>query len=166
LDPKIDRANGRKGKWAEGEDSKLKDAVVTHGGEDWATIAALVPGRTQKQCCNRWNSALDPKIDRVNGRKGSWLEGEDSKLKDAVQMHGGEDWGAIAALVLGRTKSQCQVRWKNALDPSIDRANERTGEWSEDENIKLKDAVKAHGGNNWGCNCRTRSGSKRKEVLG
>jgi hypothetical protein len=58
LDPSIDRANGRTGKWAEAEDSKLKDAVQTHGGKDWAAIAALVPGRTQKQCHQKWHKCL------------------------------------------------------------------------------------------------------------
>jgi hypothetical protein len=37
----------RKGKWAADEDSKLKDAVQTHGGKNWKTIAALVLGRTK-----------------------------------------------------------------------------------------------------------------------
>jgi hypothetical protein len=37
------------------EDSTLKDAVEKHNGEDWAAIAALVPGRTKQQCLNRWH---------------------------------------------------------------------------------------------------------------
>jgi hypothetical protein len=52
LDPNIDRASGRTGKWTAGEDSKLMDAVQTHDGENWETIAALVPGRTKIQCSN------------------------------------------------------------------------------------------------------------------
>jgi hypothetical protein len=68
LDPSIDRANGRTGKWTEDEDSKLKDAVQTHGGKNGAAIAALVPGRTKKQCHKKWHTALDPSIDRVNER--------------------------------------------------------------------------------------------------
>jgi hypothetical protein len=35
LDPSIDGANERTGKWAEDKDSMLKDAVQTHGGKDW-----------------------------------------------------------------------------------------------------------------------------------
>jgi hypothetical protein len=48
LNPSIDRKARCVGKWAEDEDSKLKDAVQTHGDKDWGTIAALVQGRTQK----------------------------------------------------------------------------------------------------------------------
>jgi hypothetical protein len=32
------------GEWGEDEDIKLKDAVLTLGSNNWAVIAALVPG--------------------------------------------------------------------------------------------------------------------------
>jgi myb proto-oncogene protein len=104
LDPSIDRVNGRTGKWTVVEDSKLKDAAQTHGGKDWSAVAVLVPGRTKQQCCSRWNTVLDPSIALTNGRTGKWSEDEDIKLKDAVERHGGKDWGAISALVPNRTK--------------------------------------------------------------
>jgi hypothetical protein len=123
LDPIIDHANARKGMWTEDEDLNLKAAVQMkatvqmHGGKDWAAIAAMVPGRTKIQCSKRWRDYLDPSIDRAIGRTGEWTEDEDLKLKAAVQMHGGKNWVAIAALVPGRTKSQCNHRWHRALVP-------------------------------------------------
>jgi hypothetical protein len=147
LHPSIDRANRRTGTWAEDEDSKLKDAVQTHGGKDWTAIAALVPGRTRKQCHHRWKEFLDPSIGQASGRTGKWTAVEDSTLKDAVQTHGGKNWGAIAALVPGRTTNQCRSRWKSVLDPSINRTPPgRTGKWTVDEDSKLEDAVQRHGG--------------------
>jgi myb proto-oncogene protein len=68
LDPSIGRARGRQGKWTAVEDKKLKDAVHTHGGKDWAAISALVPGRTKKQWCSRWKEVLDPSIACTAGR--------------------------------------------------------------------------------------------------
>jgi hypothetical protein len=59
-DPNVDWSNKRSGKWTEGEDIRLKDAIQMHGGKDWAAISGMVPGT--------------------------------------------KDWFAIAALVLGRTK--------------------------------------------------------------
>jgi hypothetical protein len=149
LDSNIDRANGRSSNWTAVEDSKLKDAVQTHGGTSWVAISALIPGRTNIQCYNRWRIALGSSIDPTMARVGRWTADEDSTLKDAVQTHGAKNWDAIAVLVPGRTNSQCHYRWNNALDPSIDRANERAGKWTEDEDSKLKDAVQTHGGNNW-----------------
>jgi hypothetical protein len=116
---------------------KLKDAVQRHGGNNWITIAALVPGRTHGQCLDRWKHVLDPNIDRANGHPGKWAEYDDIKLKDSVQAYGGKNGGAIAALVPGRTKKQCWNRWKHVLDPNIDRAIGRTGKWIEDEGSKL-----------------------------
>jgi hypothetical protein len=148
LDPNVDGASGRTGKWTEDEDSKLKDAVQTHGGKNWYKIASLVPGRTQKHCSNRWHDVLDPSINRANGRTGKWTPDEDIKLKEAVQTHGGKNWDEIAALIPGRTKLQCSSRW-HGLDCSIDRANGRTGKWTDDEIVKLKAAVQTHGSKDW-----------------
>jgi hypothetical protein len=160
----LDRANGRTGSWTALEDIKLKNAVQTHGGKNWGTIAALVPGRTQKQCNSRWHDFLDPSIDRANGRTGKWAEDEDIKLKNAVQTHGGKNWGTIAVLVPGRTKGQCRDRWHNCIGPSIDRANRRTDKWVEDEDIKLKVAVHVHGGKNWGAIAALVPGRTKKQC--
>jgi hypothetical protein len=149
LDPNLDRANERTGKWTAIEDSKLKDAVYTHGGKNWGAIAAQVPDRTTIRCHNRWYQVLDPSIVRTNERTGKWAEDENSKLKDAVQLHGGKNWNAIAALVPGRSRIQCQSRWKDISNPNIDRASARTCKWAEDEDTKLTDAVQRHGGKNW-----------------
>jgi hypothetical protein len=150
LDPSIGRASGRKGKWTAVEDSNLNDAVQTHGDKDWCAVAALVPGRTKKQCSNRWYDGLDPSIALTAGRTGTWEEDEDIKLKDAVQNKGDKDWAAISALVPGRTKRQCLSRWYDTLDPSIGRASARTGKWSAVEDSKLKHAVQTqHGDKEW-----------------
>ena len=143
------RSYGRTGKWDEDEDSKLKDAVQTHGDKDWIAITALVQGRTQKQCNKRWRNVLDPSIDRASGRKGKWTAVEDSKLKDAVQTHGDKDWVTITALVLGRTRDQCGSRWCDVLHPSIDVTAGRTCKWTPVEDDKLKDSVPMHGGKVW-----------------
>jgi hypothetical protein len=147
---KIDRANGRTGKWAVDEDKKLKDAVKMHGSKDWDALAALVPGRTKMQCYNRWQDVLDTNIRRVTGRKGRWTSDEDSKLKDAVQRIGNNDWDPIADLVPGRTKSQCCKRWHDFLVSNIDQADGRTrNKWTADEDSKLASAIQTHGEKDW-----------------
>jgi hypothetical protein len=167
LNPSIALTSGRSGKWTPSEDDKLKDSVQMHGGKDWAAIAVLVPGRTKKQCCNRWKSVLDPSIDRTPpGRTGKWTLDEDNKLEDAVQRHGDKykDWVAISALVPGRTKNQCCCRWHDAFNPSIDQANGRTGKWAEEEDNNLKDAVQTHGDNDWGAIAALVPGRKKNQC--
>jgi hypothetical protein len=150
LDWSIDRAIGRKNSWTKDEDLKLKNSVQMHSGKDWTAIAAMVPGRTKNQCSKRWPSVLDLSIALTAGHAGKWTEDEDLKLKNSVQMHGGKNWVVIAALVPGRTKSQCSQRWRDFLDPRIDRTIGRTGKWEEEEDIKLKKAIEMHGDKNWG----------------
>jgi hypothetical protein len=99
---------------------------------DWVAVAAIVPGRTTLQCYKRWhNTILSPSIALAAGRPGKWMEEEDLKLKNSVQMHGGKDWAAIAALVPGRSV---------VLNPRVALTAGRPGKWGEDEEIKLKGA--------------------------
>jgi myb proto-oncogene protein len=91
----------------------------------------------------------DTSIALTAGRTGKWTEDEDLKLKAAVQTHGGKNWNAIAALVPGRTRLQCNKRWYDAVDPILALTAGSTGTWTEDEDLKLKAAVQTHGGKNW-----------------
>jgi hypothetical protein len=127
LDHSIVLVNKRAGRFKADEDSKLKDAVQTHGGKSWGAIAVLVPGRSEKRCRHRWHEVLDPIINQVSGDTGKWAEDEDEKLKDAVQTRGNENWVALSVLIPGRTRSQCWDRWRHVLGPNIDRESGRKG---------------------------------------
>jgi hypothetical protein len=62
-----------------------------------------------------------------------WTPEEDSKLTSAVAHTHKKIWGkgykidwvAVAAMVPGRTNRTCNSRWRETLDPSINRANRR-----------------------------------------
>jgi hypothetical protein len=144
--------------WTPEEDTKLTTAVETtckkkQGEEyrtDWVAVAALVPGRTNKQCYIRWHDTLHSKSDEITVRNGVWTTDEDAKLKDAVEKYSGKNWAAISSLVPGRTKKQCLNRWRNALVHSkSDETTERKGKWTTEEDSTLKDAVEKHNGKNW-----------------
>ncbi|MDR1034467.1 MAG: SANT/Myb domain-containing protein, partial [Holosporales bacterium] len=42
------------------EDSCLIEVVMQHGPEGWRKVAEHMPGRTARQCRDRWNNYLDP----------------------------------------------------------------------------------------------------------
>jgi hypothetical protein len=97
-------------KWSPEEDAKLTEAV-TEFVNDWVRVATLVPGRTNKQCRQRWTAVVDP----------TWTPEEDAKLTKAVKEFG-NDWVRVAAMVPGRRHQQCRQRWTAMiLDPTIDR---------------------------------------------
>jgi hypothetical protein len=114
----IDWTTERKGKWTAKEDDKLFRAAEQFAVTRWKAIAALILGRTKKQCWNRWQYALDPSIVRTSERTGAWLTEEDTKLVSAVEKQNGKNWIEIAALVPGRTKRQCMDRWHKLSDTS------------------------------------------------
>lgn len=49
---------------------------------DWSSIAAIIVGRSNKDCRKRWL--------RLNGcvKKGEWSLSEDKQLRDAVEQFG------------------------------------------------------------------------------
>jgi hypothetical protein len=145
----IDPTTARMGKWTADEDKKLKDGVREHGVKNWKAIALLVPGRTDQQCVKRWHDTLKPTFDPAMARRGKWTADEDTKLREAVGAHSGKNWEAISAQVPGRTKIQCRSRWREASVCNIDPARARAVKWTADEDKKLNDAFRAHGGKNW-----------------
>ncbi|KAK3839966.1 MAG: hypothetical protein J3R72DRAFT_476148, partial [Linnemannia gamsii] len=122
------RDRGERIVWTPEEDQQLRTAVQIYGDktEKWSKIAACVPGRTNKNCRKRWFHSLDPKL-----KKGPWTEEEDHLLKTGVEMFKGQ-WSKIAERIPGRTDDQCAKRWREGLDPLIDRAA-----WAPEDDILL-----------------------------
>jgi myb proto-oncogene protein len=138
----LDPANGRKSKWTPEEDAMLTEAVENHG-KDWVAVAAMVPGRNNVLCRERWVRNMDP----ANGKKRKWTPEEDAKLTKAVKKHG-KDWVAAEAMVAGRSSVQCRNRWVLTLDPvtrALEPANGKKGQWTPKEDAKLSEAINKHG---------------------
>jgi hypothetical protein len=139
----------RGSKWTTEEGAKLIDAV-TKCGKDWVAVAALVSGRTNIQCHNRWANHVNPTINGKNRMRGPWTSEEDAKLIDAVaecEIDLGKDWVAVAAVVPGRTNNQCCKRWATH-SVSIQTSPGRTGKWTAEEVAKLTTAIEKHD-NDW-----------------
>jgi hypothetical protein len=110
----LDPTNGKKGRWTPQEDAILIEAVGKLGKE-FTAVAALIPGRTNERCRDRWFRWFD--IASIQGlEKGTWTPEEDAKLTEAVQKLG-IHWVPVAALVCTRTNTQCRQRWLDNLDP-------------------------------------------------
>ncbi|OAD00559.1 Homeodomain-like DNA binding domain-containing transcription factor, partial [Mucor lusitanicus CBS 277.49] len=130
------RPSRERAPWTPEEDNLLKLAVQLYGDktEKWAKIAACVPGRTNKNCRKRWFHSLDPSL-----RKGAWTEEEDQLLREGVSKYPNQ-WSKIADMLPGRTDDQCAKRWRESLDPSIDRS-----EWTPAEDTLLMAKYEEYG---------------------
>jgi hypothetical protein len=68
----------KRGNWSEAEDAKIIEAVAVQGKghkANWKTVAVALPGRTPGACQGRWNTYLDPNVDRS-----PWTPELDAKL--------------------------------------------------------------------------------------
>ena len=72
---KILRPGLVKGPWSAEEDEKLIAWVKAEGPNKWAQAAALIPGRSGKQCRERWFNNLNPNV-----KKGNWSKEEDELI--------------------------------------------------------------------------------------
>ncbi|GBG32033.1 Transcription factor MYB115, partial [Hondaea fermentalgiana] len=113
-----------KGAWSPEEDEIVKKAVEKVG-TDWKAVAAMIKGRTSKQCRDRYKLKLDPNINH-----GPWTPEEDKEL---MQLHSqlGRQWTKIAKLMEGRTENSVKSRFA-----SLDRSRKR--EWTDEEDLILR----------------------------
>ena len=110
----------RKGQWNDSEDDLLR-SLVKENGTTWAVIAEKVPGRTPKQCRERWKHHLDPKI-----KKSEWTEAED-RIILAQHATLGNKWSKIAKMLQGRTANAVKIRRQTLARREEKRRNLKMG---------------------------------------
>ncbi len=94
--------------WTSIEDRRLRQ-LAEASPDNWNVIAASLPGRTGKQCRERWLNHLRPNI-----RKGNWTEDED-KIILREQRRIGNKWAEIARLLPGRSDNAVKNRYYSVL---------------------------------------------------
>jgi hypothetical protein len=94
-----------KGPWNVEEDKKLIDWVAKQGPMKWSMCSEYIPGRSGKQCRERWFNNLDPNV-----VKGNWTTIEDYKIFKLFQNKGSQ-WSKIASHFKGRTENSIKNRF-------------------------------------------------------
>lgn len=94
-----------KQKWSIEEDQMLMNAVADIGQYNWKYISTRVPGRSAKQCRERWIGKLNP-----DNTRDKWSADEDNLL---ISLHGifGNQWTEISKSMKGRSMIAVKNRW-------------------------------------------------------
>ena len=87
------------------EDALLMELVSRYGTKAWKTIASEMPGRTTRQCRERYQQYLSPQIS-----KRPWTDEEDQTLAAMVTKHG-PAWSLISMSFDQRTPVSLKNRW-------------------------------------------------------
>jgi hypothetical protein len=93
-----------KAKFGPAEDSLLTAAVRALGTSNWSDIAMAVPGRSGRQCRERWNNYVNPNLN-----KGQWTSSEDTLLLEKFGELGSK-WRVIAGFFHRRAKNDVRNR--------------------------------------------------------
>ena len=107
LNPKI-----KKGPWTPEEDElltqtvqKIEEQIGKIERGFWPKIANKIPGRTPRQCRDRWNARLNPNLN-----KKEWTPEEDELLIEK-QREFRNKWNVIATYFPGRTDNSVKNRY-------------------------------------------------------
>ncbi|CAM9169183.1 unnamed protein product, partial [Sphacelaria rigidula] len=109
-----------KGPWSAEEDEHLKRLVDHFGYKKWNLLAKSFPGRSGKQCRERWHNHVDARV-----KKGEWTPEEDQILCEA-QRQLGNKWSEMSRILTGRSENAIKNRFNslNAKGLTETRANE------------------------------------------
>jgi hypothetical protein len=87
------------------EDALLLDLVKKHGNDAWMEVAAELPGRTPRQCRNRYTMFLAP-----GANSDPWTPEEDERLKKYYGVHGPK-WAMLRQYFPGHTDLNIKNRF-------------------------------------------------------
>ena len=94
--------------WTLHDDSVLKHKILTNGRSsmNWNEVALSFPGRTGKQCRERWHHHL-----REGIKKGEWSEKDDATILSSHARLGNR-WSKISKLLTKRSDNDVKNRYK------------------------------------------------------
>jgi hypothetical protein len=112
------------------KDALLRQLVVTHGEKNWKAITEKIPGRTKRQCSERWKHYLSPNV-----ICGAWTAPEDERLFTMVQTLGPR-WKRLEGLFPGRTDNHLKNRHKRLMRKAK-RSNKVNSQPVTEENMEI-----------------------------
>jgi hypothetical protein len=92
-------------RFTEKEDEQLSQLVGQFGDVSWHAVAAAIPGRTVRQCRDRWNHYLS-----CGAQASPWTPEEDARLLSLIDTIGLR-WTKLASFFPNHTDLNVKRRW-------------------------------------------------------
>ncbi|OHT13497.1 hypothetical protein TRFO_16239 [Tritrichomonas foetus] len=96
-------------KFSEEEDFRLRNLVTCFGAKKWVRIASMMPGRTARQCRDRYSNYLAPGF-----IQSEWSIEEDDLLLNKYLEYGSQ-WTRIREFFPNRTANSIKNRWNYSV---------------------------------------------------
>ena len=114
------------------EDMQLCSLVACLGARNWDEIAKQMPGRTGRQCRDRYKNYLSPEISTIG-----WTYEEERLLAEKYAEFGPK-WSKIAEFFQGRTGTALKNRWRyhvsrRTYEPSSQQSTDESSDMSSSE---------------------------------
>ncbi|OHS99485.1 Myb-like DNA-binding domain containing protein [Tritrichomonas foetus] len=91
------------------EDQRLQELVGQFGARDWRSIAQYMPGRTARQCRDRYSNYLTPEFYNE-----VWTK-EDDLLLYQKYLEYGSQWSKIVQFFPGKNANNIKNRWNYSV---------------------------------------------------
>jgi hypothetical protein len=114
------------------EDERIRQLVGKHGSDNWKQVADEMPGRTARQCRERWMSYLDPHI-----HNGPWTPEEDQLLRHKFETCGPR-WRELEVFFPNRSDINLKNRWRKLKKREI---SHQVPQYSYDEKFAIFDRI-------------------------
>ncbi|OHT03294.1 Myb-like DNA-binding domain containing protein [Tritrichomonas foetus] len=99
------------------EDNLLRNLVMRYGARNWILLASMMPGKTARQCRDRYMNYLAPGLTQEE-----WTEEEDELLQQLV-IEIGPKWSLIAKKFPQRSPINVKNRWAHFLGKKFNLKN-------------------------------------------
>ena len=103
--------------WSQQEDAQLARIVARYGTADWCVVSSSMPGRSDRQCRDRYLNHVDASVN-----KAPWTDEEDAIIVGAHACLGNR-WSSIVPLLQGRTANAIKNRFNATLLPRLRNPN-------------------------------------------